>query len=169
MSLFIELFHLFEAVETIEGKKRLQKMIHLLQECGGARFGMTFKLARFGAFSGALAVEIDDFAEHGLLEKEPIRVGSNPSIRYSKSEEFDDVIEKLEIGEIPAWTSLAKDLNQRDTPDLEAISTVVFLLRSGTLKEDLQDDFKKLKPHLEGRYDSAESDAFAMLAKKLIC
>lgn len=168
MSLFVSLFHLFEAVEKIEGKLRMQKIVHLLQECGNAPFERHFELARFGAFSSGLAADVEAYRDDELLDTEEVRCGNFPTLSYSKSAKYDAVFAKLEKPESqPVWAELARQLNEKKTRELEAVSTVVFLRRKGLDGVALKERFEKLKPHLKDIFEDSLTTAEALLARAL--
>jgi len=129
----------------------------------GARFGLSFKLAQFGAYSGALSVEIEDYSSQGFLVETPTKIGSNPTVQYRKSDLYDEKMSGLTLP-APAWTDLARQLIGKQTRELEAISTVVYLLKTGTTKVDLEERFCKLKPHLKPGFDSARDEALSLMA-----
>lgn len=58
-------------------------------------------------------------------------------------------------GKVPPapWAELARDLNQRPTRDLEAISSLVFLQEAGKAGESLSQLFCDLKPEFRGEFD----------------
>lgn len=163
MTSFTPLFQLFDAVGEVKGKKRLQKIVHLLQECSPANFGVTFRLAQFGAFSSDLAVQLDQLDSDQFLEgkKDQTRSG-HPTLVYAKTSTYDTVMEEIGYEEAP-WKDLAVQLNGKETRVLEAISTIVFLSRTSTTEEALKQRFNTLKPHLSGLFDAALLEANQLL------
>lgn len=163
MTSFTPLFHLFDAVGEIKGKKRLQKIVHLLQECSPANFGVTFRLAQFGAFSSDLAVQLDQLDGDQFLEGKKDRTTSgHPTLVYAKTANYDKVMEEIGCEEAP-WKDLAVRLNGKETRVLEAISTIVFLRRTSTDEAVLKQRFNTLKPHLIGLFDNALEEANQLL------
>lgn len=163
MTSFTPLFQLFDAVGEIKGKKRLQKIVHLLQECSPANFGVTFRLAQFGAFSSDLAVQLDQLNTDQFLEGRKARTTSgHPTLVYSKTPHYDKVMEEIGYEKAP-WKDLAARLNGKDTRVLEAISTIVFLHRTSTNENALKQRFNTLKPHLAELFDTALQEANQLL------
>lgn len=151
---------LIQVLDCVQGRKRLQKVVHLLQASGAREFNHRFALHYFGPFSRELAHEIDLLADTQLVsESRPKSEGE--SYQYRLVESKLETVEKLYADEFgkPAWERLARDLNKEDTQCLEAMSTLVYLAERGTKFEQLEENFKKVKPHLHGEFEVARKRA----------
>jgi len=143
----------------VPGRKRLQKIVHLLQESGAAEFRYRFILHYFGPFSRELASDLDFLRAAGLLKEEPPAEGDGAYVYSASGKEASERICELYGGarSQPDWAQLAERLNNEATPLLEALSTVVFLARRGRQGEQLGEEFTAVKPGLKERFEEAVS------------
>lgn len=147
-------------LSEVEGRKRLQKIVHLLGASGAREFRHRFVLHYFGPFSRELAADLDFLqAAELLLEKAPPEGTSGAYVYTLPSSE--DVEERLRTlspqpgDSTPAWVDLAAKLNQADTRTLEALSTVVFLGDLGNTGTALEQEFARVKPQLDYEFQPA--------------
>lgn len=137
------------------GRKRLQKIVHLLQATGAKEFGYRFILHYFGPYSKELANDLDFLSDVKILsEHAPVGEGS---YKYTVCAEVMDEVNRMsdrdEGGE--EWKKLALELKKREVPFLEALSTIVFLSKRGRQGTRLRKEFDRIKPNLSDRYDQA--------------
>jgi uncharacterized protein YwgA len=160
MKSLIPLIQLFQVLEHVRGRKKLQKMVHLLQECGGADFGLSFSLSHYGAFSAELASTLDTLEEQNLLESKPQTVGGYLTQDYKATKRLIAVLNFVnETERDPKWKELAIELDKKQVRELEAISTIVFLRKSGWSISDVKDQFSKIKSHLLDIYEKSSEEA----------
>jgi len=142
----ISVARLVSELGGVTGRKRLQKLVHLLQASGARDFPQRFTLHYFGPFSRELVHDLE-VAVSSELAKEAQPAFEEDGYAYSVSESARQRIDQL-LGTKPSWRARAHRLNAETTPFLEAASTLVFLAQRGTLPDQLKDRFRKLKPHL---------------------
>lgn len=152
---FTPLLQFFVATGEVVGRKKCQKLIHILQECGHD-FGFDFKLALYGAFSSDLQGQLENFVENRYIREVPSTtdIAGYPTSKFVTSSHSPKILKILGLDEEPGWKKLATDLNQRTSRELEATSTIMFLRRSGTQDAQLPEKFAALKPHLIDIYES---------------
>ena len=152
---FTPLLQFFVATGEVVGRKKCQKLIHILQECGHD-FGFDFKLALYGAFSSDLQGQLENFVENRYIREVPSTtdIANYPTSKFVTSSHSPKILKILGLDEEPGWKKLATDLNQRTSRELEATSTIMFLRRSGTQDAQLPEKFAALKPHLIDIYES---------------
>lgn len=147
---------------AIEGRKKLQKMVHILQS-RGAPFRESFELSHFGAFSGELHAEVDCLVRDKLIEEqEPLKAGKGWT--YRASPKLRELFSGLAIPRKAGWLDLAAELNKRSAQDLEGISTVIFLQDRGWTGKALREQFHVLKPHISTSFERYLKDAAALAA-----
>lgn len=157
MSRTIELLRLIKTCGKIEGRKKIQKIVHILKEYGqpfSYRYGFHFH----GPFSAELKAEIDLLVSEKLVVEEESSTGS-ASYRqyiYSSTPFLEDILKDLNKLEEPIWSGLARTLNDKSPQELEAISTLIYLARNGVSHNEIQARFEQLKPHLAGYYSSSD-------------
>ena len=144
----------------VKGRKRLQKLVHLLRAKGHTDFKQRFILHYFGPFSRELAAQLDFLCSAELvMEEKPSE--TNSSYTYSSPPENANTSD-LGAQETPCWVDDARRLNGEETTILEATSTLVYLHSRGAQGDDLKHQFHETKPQLKHEFDKAK-----ILAKEL--
>ncbi len=141
----------------VTGRKRLQKIIHLLQESRTRDFGYRFILHYFGPYSRELASDLDFLSDVKIL-KEEAPEGGQSSYKYTITEGAvrEEVNQFFDEDSDSRWIERARKLADEDVPLLEAVSTIVFLAKRRKLEGlDLKSRFEELKPSLKGLYEKA--------------
>ena len=146
---------------SVDGRKRIQKIVHLLGEAGHADFKRRFILHFYGPFSRKLAAQLDFLCAAELVREEPPHEGSGA---YSYRIADKDALGRLDTPEhglegAPPWAALAKRLNEQKTDFLEAVSTLVHLSSRGVSGQSLESEFSRTKPHLKDRFGCAKDFA----------
>src|SRR5690606_25027353 len=91
---FLALLQLFAATGGITGRKKCQKLVHILQECG-IDFGLDFDLALYGAYSSGLQSLMDSLVEEKFLNQEPASSGGFPTTHFKPDRRVDALLEEL--------------------------------------------------------------------------
>jgi uncharacterized protein len=160
MKSLVPLIQMFQLLGPIKGRKKLQKMVHLLQECGNADFGLSFCLSHYGAFSAELANTLDTLEEQKLIESTVSDAGEYPTQEYIATERLITVLQYVPgQASTPSWKDLAIELNGKLVRELEAISTIVFLRKAGLSDDDVKAQFQLRKAHLINIYEQSCSEA----------
>lgn len=132
------------------GRKRLQKIVHLLQANDSKKFGYRFILHYFGPYSKELASDLDFLSDVKILnERAP--ASDEGTYEYAVCPEVMGEVNRMsdrdEGGD--EWKKLALELKKESVPRLEALSTIVFLLRQRKRQGDrLRKEFDRIKPNL---------------------
>jgi uncharacterized protein YwgA len=157
MQRMLNIARLVGVCEKIEGRKKFQKIVHLLREAGYRReFCHQFGYLHYGPYSRELRDEIDLLTDDSVLvDESECRIGDYTTFVYTPTDELCELFQELGLVADPEWAGLAKDLNSREAKELEAMSTVVYLRRLGNSGEGLRAKFTSLKPTLCDRLDKA--------------
>lgn len=143
-----KLLKFFASVKKVYGRKKLQKIIHLMQY-NGVEFNMKYSYYHFGPYSSGLQAEVQDMVDKGYIEEAKFGEGYCYSIT-DKGQEFMKTLESLlkeKKFNLPVKNII--ELNQHPSQFLEVLSTYVFLLESGYDEKSALSKTKTLKPHLE--------------------
>lgn len=136
----------------ISGRKKFQKIVHILQSFG-AEFPHEFEYLHYGPYSAQLRADLDQLEQLGLITE----TESTTSTGYAQfdCEPTEDLAQTLEVAgvESPEWSSFAIELNGLSTRQLESMSTVLFLQSRGFESDRLRDRFVSLKPSLADQFD----------------
>lgn len=162
-SSFVTLAQLLICTEGVTGRKKLQKMVHILQT-QGVDFGFDFRLALYGAYSSSLSSQVEELVEFGLIDESPGSSGGYPTSSFIARERLINALDTLQECHFPAWSELAKSLNEKSSRELEGISTVLYLEKAGLAGESLKEQFQAIKPHLSGDFEAAKSYVAALPA-----
>lgn len=155
MNRTVELLRLIDYCNSIVGRKKLQKIVHILKESGHPfpyRYGFHFH----GAFSAELKAEIDALLSEELIEEKEdgSLYGGFHQYQYHSTDRAKEFLLGLDTG-APKWAPLAARLNAKPAQELEAISTVLYLRQHGCPEFDLKTRFEQLKPHLADKFESS--------------
>lgn len=148
---------LVSVLGEVKGRKRLQKLVHLLRAKGHTDFQQRFILHYFGPFSRELAAQLD-FLCSAEFVKEEMPKNKNSSYTYSARSENVDAIQSGDEPR-PTWEADAKRLNKEPTDILEATSTLVYLHARGAHGDTLKRQFLETKPQLRNKFENAKSFA----------
>lgn len=162
MNSTLNVARLVHACGKIDGRKKLQKIVYLLQQMGHeGDFPQEFGYLHYGPYSRQLSSEVDYLSsgDDGLLHEEEMPAGTNRSYSYTPREELSDLLEELKVDQSPDWKRAAVDLARRDAQELEAISTIVYLRGLGFHGAALRARFSALKPGLVGKFELAVDEA----------
>ena len=153
----IAVAELIVVLGKVEGRKRLQKIVHLLKVRGARDFPYRFILHYFGPFSRELASDLDFVVGTGLVEEQAPPGGEGSYVYTPRNPAIGKRVRRLRGHERhdPDWADLAGALAVEDTGFLETLSTVVFLADRKYEGKALRDEFGRVKPHLKGQFDKA--------------
>ena len=144
----IHVAQLIKLLGRIEGRKKLQKIVHILQELG-APFIQPFEYSRYGMYSQQLTSEIRHLVTDELVTENLENCDGSQAYVFCSSAELNEILSDLSVDPEPSWGNTARQLNQLTPQILEGISTIFFLRRRGFIGERLRTHLVALKPHLE--------------------
>jgi uncharacterized protein YwgA len=150
---------LITQVGAVNGHKRLQKAIYLLQQMG-APFTEEFEYGIYGPFSRTLEREVEVLVGAGLVTETRSSTGEYV---YRPGKNLDDFVASARLPQgLDNRDTVAKvkRLMGEDVRVLEVASTWLFLLRNGYDETSLDDEVRSRKPHLRNHLADA---------KKLLC
>lgn len=150
----IPLLQLVHLLQRIEGRKKLQKAVHILKELG-APFPEPFEYSSYGMYSLQLKNEVGVLESEQLVREQPMSgYGGNPTYVIEAGPELEKLIAEFDLTEPPIWADLAKRLNAMTPQKLEGISTILFLRRTESEGLMIRQRLLSLKPHLTGIADA---------------
>lgn len=139
---------------SIEGRKKLQKMVHLLGELGFQKdFPYEFGYLHFGPYSIGLKGDLEALERSNLIDETRKNSGPFPLYCYKAKPELSEVLKRFKLDSPPEWSEAATKLNTCAAQTLEAASTLQYLRRLGCTDESTR--FRDLKPGLVDEFESA--------------
>lgn len=160
------LLKFFDTVEKVNGRKKLQKMIHLLEN-SGEDFPFKYEYHFYGPYSAQLQEEVITLVQQGFLTE------SNEDDTYiyqitDKGKKFKSNLEGSGNFKLILNEELLSLLSQESSQFLEMVSTYSFLIESGYSLDLAKQKAEELKPHLEGYIDRAVTFYSSNILKKPI-
>lgn len=163
----IPVMQLLLAANTVEGRKKLQKMVHILKELG-APFEDRFEYSYYGMYSAELRGEIAQLvAENLVAEEEMAYPDGKKGFTMTATQAMRDLLTQHGLAAPPSWTALALELNGMNAVQLEGVSTVLFLKSRGHQGDALKTRLLELKPHLKEISDFCCQKAEELSARRL--
>ena len=160
---FVLLAQLLVCTGGITGRKKLQKMVHILQS-QGIDFGFNFRLGLYGAYSSDLSCQMEELVSCHLVGEKASAPEGYPTSLFQAEDKILSALEALGENSTPKWVDLAKKLNAKTPQELEGASTVIFLENVGLQDEALRNQFQAIKPHLSQEFEAAAAFAASLQA-----
>ena len=135
---------LMSLCRSIDGRKKFQKMVYILQR-EGINFPEKFRYHYYGPYSDVLQLEIDALKDAGYIDQEESRF----CYTLKGEAESDE--------EISAFKELIEHLNDQDPQILELVATIYYIKEKypSYSKEMTIDETNRLKPHLHRKIPEA--------------
>ncbi len=149
----LQLLRLIDALGEVVGRKKLQKIVHILKS-QGHDFPQHFGFLHYGPFSSEVAAEMDSLVR-GKLVNEKVVGQQFEAYVYKPEDAAKTLLKDLKKTSRQSWQSLASQLNQMNVADLEAMSTILYLQANGFSGDSLKTRFSELKPSLKGIFNRA--------------
>ncbi|PAW76938.1 MAG: hypothetical protein B9S32_13500 [Verrucomicrobia bacterium Tous-C9LFEB] len=161
----LPLLQLVDALSSIEGRKKLQKTVHILKELG-VPFSEKFEYSYYGMYSPQLKNEIDALVSESLLEEESVSSSHGICYRIKAKPTLRQLLLEVNGSEAGSWIEIAKKLNSWSPQELEGISTLFFLQHSGVPSDSRLIKLLELKPHLKDLASDCDAKFDELLALK---
>ncbi len=150
------LLSLLNNTGVIKGRKKLQKMFHIVQSLG-YDFDLKYSYHNYGPYSAQLQWEIDNFVDEQIVEEK--REGNYYA--YATLDLGKEITRKIkDKGLDESWPDVPPELisivQDQDAQFLELVSTMIYLKKLGFKDSALYQKAKELKPHLIKHYGDAE-------------
>ncbi len=152
MSAILLLGQLLETTGEICGRKKLQKIVHLLQNLKAVPFGYSFQFSFFGPYSADLKEDVSSLAREELVLETRSETELGNPYRFAAGEKMKRLLQDVAVASMEDWAPLAQDLNRRTAEELEGLSTVLFLQKIGWTGAELSEQFALLKPRLSQNF-----------------
>lgn len=149
-----QLLTLVDEAQKIRGRKKLQKVIHLLKS-SGMDLPFKYRYHHYGPFSSQLQAEMDQLVRQQYINENFIN-GAYEYTIAEKGEQFIQMLVDDGLFSFPLDKNLLANLVNKDTRFLEAFSTYVFLLEKGETKTEAMANLHRLKSHLSEWFDDVE-------------
>ena len=164
----LRIAHLLRHLKQVDGRKKLQKLVHTLQELGYP-FDEYFEYSFYGMYSKQLRDELDALVSSKLVTEHENRHSFGSTFSFEATPQLDELLSDLGTATPPEWAATAESLNELSAQELEGISTILFLRRRGFEGAALRDRLIALKPHLRDVVEHCEQKAEQLLQERGCC
>lgn len=144
---------LLDATGVIRGRKKLQKMVHLLKSAG-MEFPFNYQYHHYGPYSAPLQETMNHLIQQNYIE-ERLEAGAYVYQITDEGKQFKTLLETKGKYSFAVDEDVMKALLEKNSQFLEVVSTYVFLLESGDTSEEAKAKTLELKPHLVEYVDDA--------------
>jgi hypothetical protein len=145
---------IFSAVGKVHGRKKVQKMVHLLK-LAGARMPFKYEYHHYGPYSAELQMELSSLDREGYLH-ESIVDETYVYEMTDKGREFKEQLDRLGFT-VSIDKELIETMARQSSQFLEMVSTYAYLVDAGYKPDEARDKALKLKDHLKDFLDDAIS------------
>lgn len=149
---YSKLLSLLNLSKRIDGRTKFQKIVYILQS-HGIDFNKSFRYHYYGPYSAELQLEIEELASRGIVNE----ITEEPKPGYiTYKYEVSDASKLNDNIDLQNKEDIIEYLNEKDSQELELISTLFFLRDKGIKNENaLKQKTISLKPHLKNRIEEA--------------
>ncbi|BFH60496.1 YwgA family protein [Paenibacillus azoreducens] len=144
---------IFDNVDSVYGRKKVQKMVHLL-ETSGTELPFKYEYHYYGPYSAEVQEEIGFLVQQGFLDE----IKHDEAYEYvitDRGRNFKTTLEDDGGYSIDLNERLLNSMTKESSQFLEMVSTYAFLIDSGYEAGSAREKALELKPHLERFVDKA--------------
>ena len=120
----VKLMKFFSVANEVTGRKKMQKMIYILQKCK-VPFEEKFHFHFYGPYSEELTLRVEELCNLGFLKEEREDKSNYYQYRYKITEDGTDFLEQFSL-EMPDFTEEVDTLRHQSSRFLELVATVLF-------------------------------------------
>jgi uncharacterized protein YwgA len=147
-----KLLVLFQEAGTIEGRKKLQKIVYISKKFN-FNFNEKFNFHFYGPYSEELTLQVEELANLGFIKEVKENKGSFSQYKYELSTQGREYLQLYPTA-IDGYEDFIEHLNQESSRFLELISTVLYF--DNLTKEELVDKIGKVKSRQNYAEDEIE-------------
>ncbi|HLR81318.1 MAG TPA: YwgA family protein [Bacillota bacterium] len=119
-----KLLHFFIEANEVTGRKKLQKMIYILQVCG-IPFGEKFHYHFYGPYSEELSLRVEELCNLGFLKEDREDKSNYIQYHYQITREGVDFLQQFSL-EMPEMSQKIGLLQQQSARFLELVATMLY-------------------------------------------
>lgn len=137
-----KIMHFFSIVGEVTGRKKLQKMIYILQACG-VPFEEKYNFHFYGPYSEELSLRIEELCNLGFIEEEKEEKSNYFQYHYQITEQGTQFLKQFQT-DMPDFSSQAHLLLNKSSRFLELVATMLFF--KDLPKEEVEKKVHHVKP-----------------------
>lgn len=153
-----KLLYFFSKAKQVTGRKKLQKMIYILQQCR-VPFEEKYQFHFYGPYSEELTLRVEELCNLNFLKEEKEEKSNYHQYHYSITEDGATFLNQFEVN-IPEIEDRISVLQNCSARFLELVSTVLYF--SYLPREEIIDKVHTVKPKLKYT-DEEMNEAFQFI------
>lgn len=136
------LVHFFQVSQHVGGRKKLQKLIYILQKCH-VPFKEKFQFHFYGPYSEELTLRVEELCNLNLVTEKKEDKGNYLRYNYDITEDGQAFLEQFSL-HMPDFSAHVELLQEKSSRFLELVSTMFFFDEMS--KEDVELKVNRVKP-----------------------
>lgn len=137
------LVYFFNVAESVKGRKKLQKLIYILQKCR-VPFKEKFQFHFYGPYSEELTLRVEELCNLHLIQESKEDKGNYSRYNYSITEEGQAFLNQFTL-DMPNFLPHIELLQDKSSRFLELVSTMLFFADE-LEREAVEEKVNKVKP-----------------------
>lgn len=119
-----KLMHFFSTANEVTGRKKLQKMIYILQKCQ-VPFEERYQFHFYGPYSEELTLRVEELCNLSFIDEVKEDKGNYFQYHYHITEEGANFLKQFNL-EMPDITEQVSELTSRSSRFLELVATMLY-------------------------------------------
>ncbi|GLO67703.1 YwgA family protein [Oceanobacillus kimchii] len=153
-----KLLQFFSVANQVTGRKKLQKMIYILQQCE-VPFEEKYEFHFYGPYSEELTLRVEELCNLGFVEEQKEEKSSYHQYHYTITDKGESFLTQFEM-DMPDIGEMITLLQEKSSRFLELMSTMFFFCHSS--KEEIIKKVHTVKP--KQKYTDEEiKEAFQLM------
>ncbi|SFE08587.1 hypothetical protein SAMN05216238_10842 [Lentibacillus persicus] len=137
-----KLMQFFAAANKVSGRKKLQKMVYILQKCH-VPFEEKYQFHFYGPYSEELSLRIEELCNLGFISEEKEAKSNYIQYHYQITEDGNEFLNQFQM-DMPDMTEQISLLKAKSSRFLELVSTMFYF--EGFPDEAIVKKVHKIKP-----------------------
>lgn len=147
-----KLMQFFAAANEVSGRKKLQKMIYILQKCH-VPFEEKYQFHFYGPYSEELSLRIEELCNLGFISEEKESKSNYIQYHYQITDDGNEFLNQFQM-EMPDMTAPIAHMKTKSSRFLELVATMLYF--EGLPREGIEKKIHTVKP--KQKYTDAEID-----------
>jgi len=156
-----KLMEFFSAANQVAGRKKMQKMIYILQKCE-LPFEEKYEFHFYGPYSEELTLRVEELCNLGFLEEMKEERSNYFQYHYSMTADGEAFLQQF-ASHLPGLEEKVKLLNQQSSRFLELAATMMYF--DALPKPEVTEKIRKVKS--KQNYSAEEIDRAWMFIQRL--
>lgn len=119
-----KLMHFFSTAKEVTGRKKLQKMIYILQK-NHVPFEEKYEFHFYGPYSEELSLRVEELTNLGFISEDKEEKSNYYQYHYRITDDGQEFLQQFSLS-MPDFTSKVEQLQQKSSRFLELVSTMLY-------------------------------------------